>query len=190
MKQMLMIGSVAFALSAAPAFAQTTPVQPKAQTPAPQHDMAMKGPADQHFMKEAAIGGMAEVELGRMAAEKAQASEVKQFGQKMVDDHGKANDELKSLAKDKNVMLPTEIDAKHKAVADRLSKLSGDAFDRAYMQAMLKDHREDVAAFRTESKSGKDSEVKSWAAKTLPTLEQHLKMAEDANRAVGTSGKK
>jgi putative membrane protein len=97
---------------------------------------------------------------------------------------------LKSLASSKNVTLPTEIDAKHKAVADRLSKLSGDAFDRAYMDAMLKDHREDVAAFRTESKSGKDSEVKAWAAKTLPTLEEHLKLAEDTNRAVGTSGKK
>ena len=190
MKRMMMIGSVAFALTAAPAFAQTAPVQPKPQSTTATHDMSKKGPADEHFIKEAAIGGMAEVELGKMATEKGQSAEVKRFGQKMADDHAKANDELKSLAGTKNVTLPTEIDAKHKAVADRLSKLSGDAFDRAYMQAMLKDHREDVAAFRTESKSGKDSEVKAWAGKTLPTLEEHLKMAEDTNRAVGTSGKK
>jgi putative membrane protein len=187
---MMMAGSVVLAMAAAPAFAQTTPVQPKPQSTAPTHDMSMKGPADEHFIKEAAIGGLAEVELGKLASEKAQSADVKRFGQKMVDDHGKANDELKTLAKDKNVTLPTEIDAKHKAVTDRLSKLSGDAFDRAYMQAMLKDHREDVAAFRTESKSGKDGDVKAWAAKTLPTLEEHLKMAQDTNRAVGTSGKK
>jgi putative membrane protein len=73
---------------------------------------------------------------------------------------------------------------------DRLSKLSGAAFDRAYMQAMLVDHRKDVNEFRMESKSGKDADVKGWAGKTLPTLEEHLKLAQDANRAVGTSGTK
>src|SRR5262249_13497583 len=137
MKRVMMIGSVAFALTAAPAFAQTTPVQPKAQSPTAAHDMSTKGVPDEHFIHEAAIGGMAEVELGKTASEKGQTAEVKRFGQKMADDHGKANDELKSLASSKNVTLPTEIDAKHKAVADRLSKLSGDAFDRAYMEAML-----------------------------------------------------
>jgi putative membrane protein len=106
----------------------------------------------------------------------------------MVDDHGKANDELKTLAQNKSITLPTTLDPKHKATVDRLSKLSGDAFDRAYMTEMLKDHRKDVAAFKTESTSGKDADIKAFASKTLPTLEEHLKMAQDTNKAVGTSG--
>jgi putative membrane protein len=143
--------------------------------------------ADQHFVMEAAKGGLAEVELGRLAADKASSDDVKKFGQRMVDDHGKANDELKSLAETKNITLPTALDSKDKEKMDRLSKLSGDAFDRAYMQEMVKDHKKDVNEFRTESKSGKDPDIKSWAAKTLPTLEEHLKMAE-SHKAVGTSG--
>jgi putative membrane protein len=108
----------------------------------------------------------------------------------MVDDHTKANDELKTIAQNKSITLPSSIDAKHKAVADKLSKLSGDAFDRAYMQEMVNGHRAVANEFRTESKSGKDSDVKAWAAKTLPTVEEHLKEAESANKVVGTSGKK
>jgi putative membrane protein len=140
---------------------------------------------------EAARGGMAEVELGQLASQKAQSDQVKQFAQRMVQDHGKANDELKSLAQQKNITLPTELDAKHKATHDRLSKLSGAQFDRAYMQDMLQDHRKDVNEFRKESQSGRDPEVKAWAAKTLPTLEEHLTLAQTASRgAVGTSGSK
>jgi putative membrane protein len=106
----------------------------------------------------------------------------------MVTDHGKANDELKTLAQNKNITLPTELDPHEKAVRDRLSKLSGPSFDRAYMQAMLADHRKDVNEFRRESTSGKDPDIKAFASKTLPTLEEHLKLAQDANKAVGTSG--
>jgi len=146
---------------------------------------------DQHFVTDAAVGGMAEVELGKLAADKAANADVKKFGQRMADDHGKANDELKVLAQSEKITLPSAIDAKHKSTIDRLSKLSGEAFDRAYVEEMLKDHQKDVAAFRTESKSGKDPEVKAWAGKTLPTLEEHLKMVQDLNRtAVGTSGVK
>jgi len=132
---------------------------------------------------------MAEVELGQLASQKAQSDQVKQFAQRMVQDHGKANDELKTLAQQKNITLPTDLDAKHKSTRDRLSKLSGAQFDRAYMQDMLADHRKDVSDFRKESQSGKDPDVKAWAAKTLPTLEEHLKLAESASHsAVGTSG--
>jgi predicted outer membrane protein len=106
----------------------------------------------------------------------------------MVDDHGKANDQLKSLARTKNITLPSDLSPKDKALHDRLSKLSGAAFDRAYMRAMVTDHTKDVNEFRTQSKSGVDPDIKSWASSTLPTLESHLKMAQDANRAVGTSG--
>src|SRR6185437_11610509 len=125
------------------------------------------------FVMKAAGGGMAEVELGRLATEKASSPDVKQFGQRMIDDHGKANDELKGLATRKNITLPAAPDAKHKATQDRLSKLSGTAFDRAYMADMVADHNADVAEFMHASKMAKDPDVKAWAAKTLPTLQEH-----------------
>jgi putative membrane protein len=140
--------------------------------------------ADSAFVTKAAIGGMAEVKLGQLATQKASNADVKSFAQQMVDDHGKANDELKQLASKKGVTLPTDIDAKHQATYDRLSKLSGAEFDRAYMQEMVSDHRTDVNEFRRESKSGADPDVKGWAAKTLPTLEHHLQMAESTNAKV------
>jgi putative membrane protein len=192
MNRAVLVGAVVMAMSAAPAFAQTpagqTSTGTKKTATAKQPASTAKAGSDQHFLMEAAKGGMAEVELGKLASEKASSDQVKQFGKRMVDDHGKANDELKSLAQSKNITLPTSVDAKDKAFADRLSKMSGDQFDRAYMQHMLADHRKDVNAFRTESQSGKDPEVKAWAAKTLPTLEEHLKQAQDTNKAVGTSG--
>jgi putative membrane protein len=152
---------------------------------------ASQSNADHQFVMEAAQGGMAEVELGQLASEKAQSSDVKQFAQRMVTDHGKANDELKTLAQSKNITLPTDVGAKHKATKDKLSKMSGAAFDRAYMQEMVTDHRKDVSEFEKESKSGKDPDVKAFAAKTLPTLHEHMQMAESASRsAVGTSGTK
>jgi putative membrane protein len=133
--------------------------------------------ADQVFVKDAAEGGMAEVELGRLAVEKASNADVKKFGQRMVEDHNKANEELKDIAGKQNVALPNEPTAKHKATKDRLSKLSGGQFDKAYMSEMLKDHNKDVAAFQRESNSGRDPDIKSFAAKTLPTLKDHLREA-------------
>ena len=145
--------------------------------------------ADQAFVKEAAMGGMAEVDLGQLAASKASSPDVKQFGQRMVDDHGKANDELKSWASQKSVNLPTELDAKHKAEHAKLEKLSGDAFDRAYMSAMVADHNKDVAEFQKQSKSAKDPDLKAWAAKTLPTLQDHQKSAKEINAKVSGAAK-
>jgi putative membrane protein len=133
--------------------------------------------ADQLFVKDAAGGGMAEVELGRLAVEKGSTDDVKKFGQRMVDDHTKANEELKDIAGKRNIPLPNEPDAKHKATKDHLSKLSGAEFDKAYMSDMLKDHNKDVAAFQRESNSGRDPEIKSFAAQTLPTLKDHLREA-------------
>jgi putative membrane protein len=143
---------------------------------------------DRAFAREAAIGGIAEVELGTLAKEKGSNADVKQFGDRMVTDHSKANEELKQWAQQKKVTLPTETDAKHKATRDRLAKLSGDAFDKAYMRDMVTDHQQDVAAFKREAQSGKDAELKAWAAKTLPTLEDHLKMAHDTATKVNAAG--
>jgi putative membrane protein len=140
--------------------------------------------SDQTFVTKAAHGGMAEVKLGTLATQKASNADVKAFGQQMVDDHSKANDELKQLASTKGITLPTDMDAKEQAKYDRLSKLSGAEFDRAYMKEMVSDHRTDVSEFRRESQSGTDPDVKAWAAKTLPTLEQHLQMAESTDAKV------
>jgi putative membrane protein len=134
--------------------------------------------SDRQFMLKAAQGGMAEVELGQLAQQNGQSQDVKDFGKRMVDDHSKANDELKQLASDKGVSLPTDLNAKDKATKDRLSKLNGAAFDKAYMNDMVKDHKMDVAEFKHESMAAKDPQVKDWAGKTLPTLQSHLDQAE------------
>jgi putative membrane protein len=133
---------------------------------------------------------MAEVALGKLAAEKATNADVKQFGQRMVDDHSKANDELKAFATEKGVTLPADMSAAAKATEARLSKLSGAAFDKAYMQDMVKDHDKDVAAFKHASTASADADLKAWAGKTLPTLEQHQTMAKALNAKVGTGAAK
>lgn len=135
--------------------------------------------SDRKFMDNAAQGGMAEVELGNLAQQNGQSQEVKDFGKKMVDDHSKANDQLKQLASQQGVSLPTDLDAKDKATKDHLSKLHGGAFDKAYMRDMVNDHKKDVAEFQHEANSGKEPQVKQWASQTLPTLQEHLKMAQD-----------
>jgi putative membrane protein len=152
---------------------------------AAEHEGAKATHPDQHFMKEAAQGGQAEVTLGQMAAKQAANEDVKKFGQRMVDDHSKANKELKSLAASEGVTLPTDMDEKAKAVQQRLAKLSGAEFDRAYMEEMVKDHKKDVAEFEHEATQGHDSEVKNWAAKTVPTLKDHLDSAQNTAEKVG-----
>jgi putative membrane protein len=136
------------------------------------------GSADTKFMKEAAMGGMEEVELGKLAAQKASDASVKSFGQKMVDDHSKANDQLQQLATQKGVTLPTGMSTAQKNDMAKLDKLSGAAFDKAYVGMMVKDHKKDVAEFKKESTGAKDSDLRSWAGTTLPTLQDHLKMIE------------
>ena len=172
------------------AMAQTPPPTSPQPTPQAQHDAAKTQVGDAGFVKKMLEGGMAEVELGKLAVQKGASESVKQFGQRMVDDHSKAGDELKKIAEEKKITPPAAISAKDKAEQERLSKLSGEAFDRAYMRTMVADHRKDVSEVRAEATTGKDPEVKAWASKTLPTLEEHLKLAEDTNKAVGTSGKK
>jgi putative membrane protein len=145
--------------------------------------------ADKAFMTKAAEGGLAEVQLGQLAADKASSNDVKDFGKQMSDDHGKANDQLKSIAAQKGVTLPSDLNAKDKAEKDRLSKLSGEQFDKAYMQAMVKDHMKDVSEFKRESTTAKDTDVKNFASQTLPTLESHLEKAKTVAGSVGATGK-
>ena len=128
------------------------------------------------FMTEAAKGGMAEVELSRLATSKAQNADVKKFAQKMIEDHTNANAELKQLAGKKTVTLPTELDAEHKAIKDKLSGLSGAEFDKEYVNAMVTDHEKTVNLFKTQADGGTDADAKAFAAKTLPKLQGHLDM--------------
>lgn len=154
-------------------------------------DKSTLSSSDEKFIKEAAQGGMAEVELGRLAATKASNPEVKQFGQRMVDDHSKANTELMDIAKRKNVTVPTALAGKHKSEHDRLAKLTGAEFDRAYVRLMLDDHRKDVAEFKKEASSAKDSDLRSFASQSLPVLQQHLTAIEQlsSHEATATSGR-
>ncbi|HEX3186458.1 MAG TPA: DUF4142 domain-containing protein [Pyrinomonadaceae bacterium] len=143
-----------------------------------QTGMATMTSQDRNFLMDAAEGGMLEVELGRVAAQKGTSEAVKQFGQKMVDDHGQANTELMSIATSKGVTLPTELDEKHRAHVTKLSGMTGAEFDREYSKMMLSDHNKDVSEFEKESTQGADPDLKAFAAKTLPTLQQHLEMAK------------
>jgi putative membrane protein len=144
---------------------------------------------DKKFVKDAALGGMTEVELGKLAAQKASRDDVKQFGQKMVDDHTKANDELKQVASKESIPIPDALDSKHQSRIDKLAKLSGEAFDKAYVKDQLKDHQEDVKEFNAEAQNGTDPNVKGFASSTLPTLQHHLDMVKDLNKSEKNAGK-
>jgi putative membrane protein len=133
---------------------------------------------DKDFAIKAAQGNMAEVSGGTMAAQKGESPDVKNFGNRMVSDHGKALDELKQLAQTKGIALPTDVNDEQKAGADKLSKLSGKYFDKAYTDAMVEDHEKDVAEFDKASKNAQDPDLKAWAAKVLPVIQDHLKMAK------------
>ena len=163
----------------------------------PEHSSTSKKPpksqtsgldrADQQFLKNAAQGGRAEVELGQLAVQKAADPKVKEFGQRMIGDHTKANDDLKSLATAKGLTLPSDLSAPDRAAKASLSKLSGSQFDSAYMRLMVKDHKHDVAEFRKEAYDAYDPDVKTFAGQYLPTLESHLQQAQSIEGSLGKS---
>jgi predicted outer membrane protein len=140
---------------------------------------SMLNDADKSFMSEAAVGGMAEVELGRLAARKGNRADVKAFGQRMVTDHSKANSELKRLASHKGMSLPAALTDDLKAEKTKLEALSGADFDREYMSMMADDHDKDVAAFQSQATNASDPDLKAFVTKTLPTLQEHQRMAHD-----------
>jgi putative membrane protein len=142
---------------------------------------------DQAFVKEAAMGGLYEVQAGQLAAQKASSAEVKQMGQHIADDHTKAGQKLEGIAQMKGVRdLPTQLDAKHQRKIDSLNKLSGPDFDRQYSKMMVADHKEDIKKFQKEAESGSDPDLKQFAADTLPKLKQHLAMSESGTHAAAT----
>ena len=151
------LGSLSFGWSAA------------AQNPSPNQTSpaASLSAKDKTFMRKAAKGGMMEVAMGKLASEQGQSAEVKKFGERMVTDHSKANDELKSIAKKKGVKLPSkELSEKWKS-------------DKDYMDAMVKDHEKDLAEFQEEAKEGTDSDLKEFAEKTAKVVQEHLDLAKE-----------
>jgi len=130
--------------------------------------------ADSKFAMAAAHGGDTEVELGKLAAEKATNPDVKAFGQQMVQDHGEANEKLMSIGQQESMTLPADMDMKQQAMYNKLKMLSGPDFDKAYVAGMVKDHQEDVKAFTKEANSGADPKLKQFAAETLPVIQGHL----------------
>jgi putative membrane protein len=172
---LLALAPVAFAQSAG----TTSGSKSKTTTTKTMTTTSKMSAADSKFIKEAAVGGMEEVSLGQLAAQKATDPDVKNFGQKMVDDHSKANDQLKQLASQKGVTVASALPASKQKEVDQLSKLSGAAFDKKYVSMMVQDHKKDVAEFKKQSAKAKDSDLKSFASTTLPTLQDHLKMIED-----------
>lgn len=137
--------------------------------------------ADAKFTTQAAVGGMAEVELGKLALEKSSNPQVKEFATMMVKDHGMANTELMAIAKQKNITLPSTVDDDHKKKMDDLSKKTGADFDKAYVSAMVDGHKSTLKLMEDESKDGKDADLKSFATKTAPVVQSHLVMINKIN---------
>ena len=147
--------------------------------------------SDAMFVKKAAQGNLAEVNLGKLATQNAQSDDVKKFGQRMVDDHSKAEQDLEGAASKANFEIPKDVSAEQKAEQQKLEKLKGAAFDRAYMTMMLKDHTKDIAEFRKEANStSANADIKDFASRTYPTLEDHLSNAKAVNGALASSGAK
>ena len=155
----------------------------------PAQEMPTRG-ADQAFAQKAAGGGAAEVELAQLAMQKASNDAVKQLASRIESDHTKANQQLASIGSSKGWQLPSSPSSEGQATKNKLEKLSGDAFDRAYVEAMIKDHHKDIKEFEREAASGSDTAVKQFASSALPDLKQHLQMAESAQQALGKPGAK
>jgi putative membrane protein len=184
------------ALAAAPQ-AQTPP-SPRPDTPATAGQTPTSRPADkasgEHggpsasdtaFVKKAAEGGLAEVAMAKLAQQKAASDEVKAFAAKLEKDHTQANTELKQVAAQKNVTLPDAPSKMHQGKHDKLSALSGAAFDKAYVAAMVEEHQKDVREFSRAASSSADADIKAFAAKTLPTLKEHLQQVQELSKTVG-----
>ena len=174
----------------------TIAVRADAQTKPSDADPSLSAPkatkinsADTQFLEKASQGGIAEIQLGKLALEKAATPAVKDFAQRMLVDHSKLADEIKQLASQKSVAIP-EMDDSSKALYDRLAKLSPADFDREYAAVMVNNHESDVAQFRRETQEGKDRDVREFANRAMPILENHWSMARQLKASVGESSQK
>ncbi len=193
--QIIVLAGIALALGAAARVdAQNEKREPYGKTPDrtitanPAANNPTKGvdETDQTFMKNAAMGDEAEIQLGQMAQEKASSPGVKSFGQRMIKDHSDADDKLKNIAKSQHIALSVDLDPQHKNAAASLSRLSGPQFDQAYMNLMVQEHTKDVNDFKKEAADAHDGTIKQFAAATLPVLESHLNEAEQVAQQVNS----
>jgi putative membrane protein len=185
MKRLLAAASCIAAFAVAPAWAQQQG-NPAGATPGTQSDSGLPASnqpnvADRNFARAAAAGGLAEVELGGLADHNGRSPEARQFGQRMVNDHSKANNQLKELAAAANIPLPNAPGPEDQAMRERLDKMQGYAFDRDYIRGQITAHQETVQLFEYELGSGQDSQMKNFAAQTLPVLMRHLEMSQNIN---------
>jgi putative membrane protein len=180
MQKKLIAGLIGVAVASAFAFPALSQAKDQAQPATGTATAAgALSKADQKIVMDMAVANMAEIEAGKMAVGKTQNADVKAFAQKMIDDHTKALGDVTTLAQSKGVTLPTELDAPHKAMAAKLDKLSGDAFDKAYMKdAGVSDHTKVHAKLKGFAAKAKDADVKALASKMMPTVEEHLTMAK------------
>lgn len=197
--------AVTLAQAQTPRAGTETPTDPSAaSSPHQQHATAQGAKTDesvmtlaskdaanpQSFVNKAAEDGLTEVALGKMALDKSRDARVRKFGERMVQDHGKANKELAAIAKGKNLDVPRQLDAKHQSMLQELSGKSGAAFDAAYVESMSKDHDEAIALFEAAAQST-DPELAAFAKKTMPTLQEHKRLADAllaSSRSAGAAG--
>jgi putative membrane protein len=146
--------------------------------------------ADRNFARAAAAAGLAEVELGRLAQHKGQSSDVRAFGQRMVDDHSTANDQLEKIAAAANIPLPHAPSPEDKAMREKLDNAQGSAFDRDYLGGQVSAHQQAVQLFEYEIGAGQHAQLKHFASQALPVLMQHLEMAKNIDtQLTGTAGR-
>ena len=150
--------------------------------PFAQEKAEKKAIPDEKFIMAAARDGIFHVEAGKLAAERGSSEDVKKFGQHAVEHHTQINEELMKLAGAKGVTLPKKMSKGQRESLDKIAKLSGPAFDKAYLDMEIKDHSKDLSAFQKEAKDGKDPDVRAWAAKTVSAIEEHLEMARGLNK--------
>jgi putative membrane protein len=154
------------------------------QDSSPVSSEAQAAITDQAFAKDAARGSMAEVKLGKLAQDNGSSEAVKTFGTRMVAEHTNADHKLKEAAAQEHIPLPTDLAAKDQATYDRLSKLSGADFDRAYAQDMVKDHQQDLRDFQREANHGNDDLIRAFAAQSVPMIQRHLEQAKEMLKTV------
>lgn len=166
------------------AFAQQSRTESQSDQTSTESQHGQLSAKDYRFVEKFARSGMEEVELGQLAQQKASNQAVRDFGQRMVTDHSKANDELRALATQKGASLPTKMSYMERSTTSHLQNESGASFDQAYVKDMVKDHKKDVKEFEKAVNDITDPDLKAWAQKTLPILQQHLQIAENLEATV------
>jgi len=167
-----LVGGTAFARGTGSVTQQKTETEKGAKQAVP----------DEGFIMSATRDGIFHVEAGKLAVQRGSNEGIKKFGQHAIDHHTQINDELAQFASTKGVMLPKKMSMKKQKALDKVAKLSGPDFDKAYLKMEIKDHSKDLSAYKKEAKDGKDPDVKAWAAKIVPTIEEHLKTARDLSK--------